>query len=100
MAKMCRYFKTISAFGLSGGILKTMECKKVWSKEWDTCPKNTNPKCQIITKRPKYRKVRGYVSKVNKTILDVGLQKWDTDRHITLVTCVILIDEKHFKGEK
>lgn len=90
MAKKCKYWDW-------------SKCKTI-----STCPKNTNnyceivpkPKCQIITKRPKYRKVRAWLFRYDGKWAHIHTGKKPTQFVEEHTPCFILIDEKHFKGEK
>lgn len=60
------------------------------------CPKNTNSKCEIISPKPKYKRIKAWA-------------RWRIDGEMFAVTdkyedntipCTILIEAKYLKGRK
>ncbi len=64
-----------------------------------TCPKNTNYRCQIVSKpKPKYKTIKGWASIRYGKVWCAGVRKWSSTKK--LYPCTITIEAKYLKGAK
>lgn len=92
MKKMCPKF--IKPYMLGGLNLSGICVNKTLAP--DSCPKNTNSKCEIITPKNRVRRVKGWAC------ISIGKIRSTTDFKSAFhdTPCIIEVEEKYLKGAK